>query len=142
MYVSRPNVTADTFQIVIYAPNTNTASYSIDNLSLSNTAIEQPLGNDYLVNNKGLLNGKSSTLAVSLFPVPAKAVLNVVIAKQNLSGVRLDVLDLSGRLVRSELKRGIIGATTINIADLQPSIYLSKTTASIAVSVKKFVVSK
>jgi hypothetical protein len=142
MYVGRPSVTADSFQIVILTPETNTAAYILDNLSLSNTAIGQPLGEDYLVSNRRLLKGKSSTLAVSLYPVPATTVLNVVIAKQNFAEARLDVLDLSGRVVKTERKRGILGAMTLNIADLQPGIYLLKTTVGAAVAVKKFVVSK
>lgn len=142
LYVARPSVLADSFQIVIYAPESNVSAYLVDNISFGNTALGPGLGEDYFVSNKRLLKSKKSTFSVSLYPVPAKGLLNVVIAKPNILAAQLEVLDLSGRVLVVERRRAITGAIPMNIEGLNPGIYLLKTTIGTSVSVKKFVVSK
>ena len=142
LYVARPSVLPDSFQIVIYAPESNVSAYLVDNVSFGNTALGPGLGEDYFVSNKRLLKSKKSTLSVSLYPVPAKGLLNVVIAKPNTLAGQLEVLDLSGRVLVVERRRAITGGIPMNIEGLNPGIYLLKTTVGTSVSVKKFVVSK
>jgi len=110
--------TPDTIRIDAYSSSSyNVFSHIGSTLYLDNLALKsQTLGITEVSNNN---------LSVIVYPNPANNVLNVSFRKSLEGTLTFRIYDVSGRLVKDEVLKGVIAAERIqlNIADLSAGIY-------------------
>jgi hypothetical protein len=88
--------------------------------------------------NEVSYNGK-----IAAYPNPAKDILNVEILYANLDNTKVELVDLTGKVVESALVSDLLGqgAIQLNVSDVENGIYILKLTNGEEVSTTKVTVS-
>lgn len=77
----------------------------------------------FIPNNISVEENEKETI-FSIYPNPAKDLLNIISNNFNSGKLMIEINDISGRLLVSDIKNGSNGKFTISIADLPASIYI------------------